>query len=258
MLTAARKAGDVLMAEFGNSDLGMETKLDGSPVLRADLASNEALIKELNNLLPIPVLSEESNSDTFPNTDDGRYFIIDPLDGTKEFMKGSQDFAVNIAYLENNEPVIGLIYAPATGIGYTGAVNEGAWLTNANGTIKQINVSDRQKKLVGITSVSHVSDADNVLLGRLGCTEIKRQGSALKFCAVASGAADVYVRHGRTMIWDTVAAHALIKYAGGQLYYAYPSLTTEFRKSFENPGFICINHSLQPAEEQAVQEVFHG
>lgn len=241
IIGATRAAGDELMREFGAVDLGARVKPDGSPVLRADLLSSKVLEERLPVATNVPVLSEEHRPTAMPKAD--AFFIVDPLDGTKEFMKGSRDFAVCVALVEDKQPVLGIIYGPADDELYLAIKGQGAWVIR-NGQAKMpIHVSDRVNQRIGITSLSHVSEDDLKLLGEFGCTDTIKRGSALKFCAVASGEADVYARSGRTMVWDTAAGHILINEAGGQmLYYQEKDTpTAAFNFALENPSFVALN-----------------
>lgn len=240
IIGAVRVAGDALMSEFGSADLGAQTKPDGSPVLRADLRSSKILEERLPAVVSIPVLSEEHQPSKMPDAD--AFFIVDPLDGTKEFMKGSKDFAICVALVENKQPVLGIIYGPARDELYSAVRDQGAWAIHSGRAKESIHVSDRTANRIGITSTSHVSDEDLAKLKELGCTQTIGRGSALKFCAVASGEADVYVRSGRTMVWDTAAGHVLVNEAGGQmLYYHDEAPTSDFNFTLANPSFIALN-----------------
>lgn len=241
IIDAVRAAGDALMGEFGSADLGARVKPDGSPVLRADILSSKILEERLPAALKVPVLSEEHQPSAMP--DAKTFFIVDPLDGTKEFMKGSEDFAVCVALIENKQPILGIIYGPAKDELYMAIKDQGAWVIRRGNDRESIHVSNRTQNRLGITSASHISDEDRKLLQELNCTQTIGRGSALKFCAVASGEADVYVRSGRTMVWDTAAGHILINEAGGQmLYYHEKAKPTEtFNFALANPPFTALN-----------------
>jgi 3'(2'), 5'-bisphosphate nucleotidase len=244
-----KQAGDVLMGEFGAHDLGMHVKRDGSPVLRADMLSNDALEAGLTKVLDIPILSEESRIKQFPAGDQA-FFVVDPLDGTKEFVKASPDFAINLALVEAGKPVLGIIYAPATKSLFCGIAGHGSWVMRPGEAKSRLNVSARTKDSVGIVGINHVLDADIELLGILGCTKILRRGSSLKFTAIATGEADIYARTGRTMIWDTAAAYVIVEEAGGYVHRLVRGLPTAFKLSLDNTGFICANRRLDPRKLQ--------
>ncbi|HET6925091.1 MAG TPA: 3'(2'),5'-bisphosphate nucleotidase CysQ [Candidatus Saccharimonadales bacterium] len=253
VIEVVRRAGAVLMEEFGSDELGAETKPDGSPVLRADKRSSALLEAELPKVIDVPVLSEENEHREL--SADAPYFIIDPLDGTKEFMRGSHDFAINVAFMEGGLPTAGVVYGPARNELYYARQGQGAFRIRGSET-EAIHVSDRQRELIGIMSFSHASERDTELLDKLGCTSTIRMGSVLKFCAVASGAADIYMRSGRTMIWDTAAADIVVREAGGHmLYYTGDRLSADFNLSLANDGFLCSNIDINPSD---VAQYFGG
>lgn len=216
----AFRAGDAIMEVYGRT-FDVEEKADQSPLTEADMAANTVIVAALNALPgEIPVLSEEA-VEAFPGPDaNGRYWLVDPLDGTKEFIKRNGEFTVNIALIEQGRPVLGVVFAPALGRVYLGAEGLGAFRVEGRGGARQaIRVAarhgDQPWRVVG--SRSHFSAETSRWLEPLGGYELVAMGSSLKFCLVAEGAADLYPRLGPTCLWDTGAAHAVVNAAGGSV-----------------------------------------
>ncbi|WP_404297337.1 3'(2'),5'-bisphosphate nucleotidase CysQ [Halomonas sp.] len=220
----AHQAGDAIMAIYSR-DFTIEEKEDKSPLTEADKAANE-IIEAALHALPegIPVLTEE-NTEGFAGADaNGRYWLVDPLDGTKEFIKRNGEFTVNIALIENGRPVLGVVVAPALGVSYLAAEGVGAfkvaWGQEKSGERQPIRVSGAPAvgaiwRVVG--SRSHPSPDLTEWLDTLGKHDMVPMGSSLKLCLVAEGKADVYPRLGPTCLWDTGAAQAVVEQAGGRV-----------------------------------------
>ncbi|WP_430886805.1 3'(2'),5'-bisphosphate nucleotidase CysQ [Halomonas llamarensis] len=238
----ARDAGKAIMAVY-RREFNVEEKDDKSPLTEADKAAHEIIVNGLNALpMGIPVLSEE-DIDAFPVPDaEGRYWLVDPLDGTKEFIKRNDEFTVNIALIEQGKPVLGVVVAPALGTAYLAAEGLGAVKVEKDGTRHTLQVAGRPDattpwRVVG--SRSHPSPDLADWLNKLGEHEMLPMGSSLKLCVIAEGKADVYPRLGPTCLWDTGAAQAVVEQAGGRvetlegepLGYAVPSETL-------NPHFV--------------------
>lgn len=215
----ARAAGTEIMAIY-NRDFAVAEKEDKSPLTEADSAAHNLIVARLQTLsLKLPILSEE-DTDSFAGTDaQGRYWLVDPLDGTKEFIKRNGEFTVNIALIELGEPVLGVVYAPAINTAYCAARGLGAVKVTEQGERIAIQVSqppvDRPWRVVG--SRSHAGAETEAWLSDLGEYELVPMGSSLKLCLVAEGAADIYPRLGLTSLWDTAAAHAVVNQAGGEV-----------------------------------------
>ncbi|WMC09236.1 3'(2'),5'-bisphosphate nucleotidase CysQ [Oceanimonas pelagia] len=215
----ARKAGAAIMEIYGR-DFTVEQKEDKSPLTEADAAAHNIIVNGLAELsLKAPVLSEEDTAGFAGADEHGRYWLVDPLDGTKEFIKRNGEFTVNIALVENGRPVLGVVYAPALNVGYTAAEGLGAFKAEGNAAPVAIRVTehkaDQPWRVVG--SRSHAGDSLLQLLEKLGEHELVAMGSSLKLCLVAEGAADVYPRLGPTSLWDTGAAQCVVEQAGGQV-----------------------------------------
>ncbi|MEA2120418.1 3'(2'),5'-bisphosphate nucleotidase CysQ [Halovibrio sp. HP20-50] len=242
----AREAGDAIMSVYAR-EFSVEEKDDKSPLTEADKAAHNVIVRGLKALpLDIPILSEE-DIEGFAGTDaEGRYWLVDPLDGTKEFIKRNGEFTVNIALIENGKPVLGVVTAPALEVGYVAAQGLGAFKIEANGERKAISVSGKPKPGVSwrvVGSRSHPSPDLAAWLERLGEHTMLPMGSSLKLCIIAEGFADAYPRLGPTCLWDTGAAHAVVLEAGGRvetlegtpLSYANPSEKL-------NPYFVVWGH----------------
>jgi len=193
----------------------VQTKEDGSPLTKADMASHRTIesgLKQLNPLLPI--ISEEGNPENMAMDNLKTFWLIDPLDGTKEFVKGLDEYTVNIALVEDGEPVLGVIYVPVSGTLYYAAKGSGAWKAEKNKEAQSINATDADRPCKAVVSRSHLSQETEEFLSRIGVNDVIRHGSSLKMCAVAEGSADIYPRFGPTCLWDTGAGTAIAKEAG--------------------------------------------
>ncbi|GDX07434.1 3'(2'),5'-bisphosphate nucleotidase CysQ [Buttiauxella selenatireducens] len=233
----AREAGAAIMDVYqGVKPLEATKKLDDSPVTAADIAAHTIILKGLQALTPeIPVLSEEDPQTWETRQHWQRYWLVDPLDGTKEFLKRNGEFTVNIALIEQGKAVLGVVYAPVLNVMYSAA--EGKAWKEENGTRNQIHVRDARPPLV-VISRSHGDDELKEYLHQLGEHQTTSIGSSLKFCLVAEGQAQLYPRFGPTNIWDTAAGHAVASAAGAHVHdWQGKSLDYTPRESFLNPGF---------------------
>jgi len=212
----AKAAGDAILPIY-REGIVARAKPDGSPLTEADLAADAAILAGLARACPgIPVVTEE----TLPDGDSapGRFLLVDPLDGTKEFLAGNGEFTVNIALIEDHRPVAGVVLAPALGLLWAGAEGQGATRTDlATGKIAPCRVRPRGRPPVAVASRSHADADTEAFLARLGAAERRSVGSSLKFCLVADGEADIYPRFAPTMEWDTAAGHAVLLAAGGRV-----------------------------------------
>jgi len=217
LLDIARAAGQAIL-EVYHQDFSVDQKDDDSPLTAADLASHRIIVQRLGELDPaIPILSEEGASIPYSTRSRWqRYWLIDPLDGTREFVKRNGEFTVNIALIDRGRPVAGVVHVPVTGISYLGQAGQGAWKVDPTGQPTTIQVSGKRQKTARVAgSRSHAGDSLMRFLERLGEHEIVSMGSSLKLCLVAEGAADIYPRLGPTSEWDTAAAQAVVEAAGG-------------------------------------------
>lgn len=239
----AREAGDRIL-EVYETDFSVESKDDASPLTAADLAAHKCIKAGLSQLTPIlPLLSEESRTIPWETRSAWQtYWLVDPLDGTKEFVKRNGEFTVNIALIHDHEPVLGIVHVPVSGATYSAARGVGAFKSEADGAQEQIAVqTPANSPLRVVGSRSHPSPDLKGYLDRLGDHEIVAMGSSLKFCLVAEGRADIYPRLGLTSEWDTAAAQAIVECAGGQvLVEGNKALAYNSKDDILNPFFVVI------------------
>jgi len=243
IIEIAHQAGEAILKIYQQKEFEQQLKSDNSPLTAADLAAHQIIIEKLQQLTPeIPILSEESS--TIPwevRKTWQRYWLVDPLDGTKEFIKRNGEFTVNIALIKNHQPVLGVVYAPVLNKTWCGGEREPARLIT-NETSKEIQIVQHQQgeswKVVG--SRSHAGDSLKNYLKELGDYELISMGSSIKLCLVAEGKAHLYPRLGLTSEWDTAAAHAVVKAAGGEVYNEESNLPLLYnqKESLLNPYFI--------------------
>ena len=230
IINIALKAGEAIMEIYNSDNINVEIKSDNSPLTQADKISHELIKRELLSLYPgIPILSEEGMRIPFSERKKWNLFwLIDPLDGTKEFIKRNGEFTVNIALIENNKPVLGVVYAPAysvmskdsevfRGTLYYGAEGIGSFKINADSKKTKLPCFDNFGINKAVRSRSHASPEEEKIFNKYNVTEKISVGSSLKFCMVAEKRAQVYYRHGPTNEWDVAAGYAIAKYAGAKL-----------------------------------------
>jgi len=219
LVDISRRAGLEIM-QWYQGDMGITKKSDDSPLTKADLASHKLIDAELTKNWPdIPVLSEESADIPWSTRKNWQqYWLVDPLDGTKEFINHNGEFTVNIALIRDHQPVLGVVHVPVADISYFGAKGHGAWRQKAASTAEKIAIRQpAASPAVIVGSRSHANPELTEQLQALGPHELISMGSSLKFCRVAEGLADFYPRLGPTCEWDTAAAHAVVEAAGGQV-----------------------------------------
>lgn len=220
-----RKAGAAILEVYERADHAVERKQDDSPLTAADLAAHHLICNALQALTPgIPVLSEESAAEPWPTRRKwSRYWLVDPLDGTKEFIRRNGEFTVNIALIEQGVPVLGLVYVPVLDVLYAGAQGAGAWkeVRGERTSISTVKIIAGQKSLRIVASRNHRGELLDDWLANVRRVfpdlELVSMGSSLKICLVAEGKADIYPRFALTAEWDTAAAHAILLAAGGKL-----------------------------------------
>lgn len=240
IVALADRAGVVIMEHY-RGEIEVKTKADASPVTAADEAGEAVILEGLSKLAPgIPVVAEEKvSAGDIPDLDDGPFWLVDPLDGTKEFISKNGEFTVNIALIDSSGPLMGVVLAPAREKSWWGWRGHGAHMRDPAGTVTPIQV--RPAPATGLTAVasrSHSDEATEKFLDEVGATDRMSAGSSLKFCLVAEGKADIYPRFGPTMEWDVAAGHAVLLAAGGRVttLEGQPFL---YRKiDFRNTGFI--------------------
>ncbi len=239
---AALLAGEKILAVYA-TNFEANTKADASPVTEADTAAEAIILPLLQRLTPgIPIVAEEAAAaGDIPDVGDGPFWLVDPLDGTKEFLKRNGEFTVNIALIANRQPILGVVLLPAKGRLYSGIIGCGAWRQDGDGP--DIPISVRLAPQDGLTVIGSRSHGDAAEMARFlkghQVAETISAGSSLKFCLVAEGAADVYPRLGRTMEWDTAAGHAVLAAAGGRVTLTDGEPFTYAKNAiFENPHFV--------------------
>lgn len=254
VIEIAKNAGIAIM-DIYETDFDVVKKSDNSPLTQADMAAHNLIVTSLKQLTPeIPILSEESDAIAAEIRNSWQqYWLIDPLDGTREFVKRNGEFTVNIALIDNHVPVLGVVYAPVTELLYFATVGRGAWKQIKNQAAFQIHSrSFVIEKLIVAGSRSHIDHNFQRFLHnihvRTGATpELIHMGSSLKICLVAEGCADVYPRLGPTSEWDTAAAHCVLKEAGGDIIdEAGLPLRYNTKQSLLNPSFFAtVKKSLR-------------
>lgn len=247
----AESAGDAIMAIYDGGDFETRRKDDDSPLTAADLASNRVIAAGLAKMKPgLPVLSEESGHASFDQRRGWEAFwLVDPLDGTKEFIKRNGEFTVNIALVAEGRPVLGVVHAPALGRTYWGAEGLGAFLRR-EGADEAISVVERvEEPVTVVVSRSHLRERDEAFIAamseRYGTVKKAPTGSSLKLCRVAEGEADVYPRFGPTMEWDIAAAEAVLEQAGGVIETPEGEKLGYNKESLVNPHFVARTPALE-------------
>ena len=243
-LTAlARDAGKAILEVYA-TDFDVQEKSDESPLTQADLASHRKIVAGLSALTPdIPIISEEEGLASFEERREWpRYWLIDPLDGTKEFVNRNGEFTVNIALIDANRPVLGVVHVPVQNKTYIGCEGIGAQRQEGDGEPKIIHVAEASSTPVRVVgSRSHRGASLDAYLEALGETDMIPMGSSLKFCVVAEGRADIYPRLGPTSEWDTAAAQAVVEQAGGKvLELDGKPLSYNRKEEILNPHFMVV------------------
>lgn len=241
MVAAIGKEAGLKIREIKNRGFQKQNKEDGSPVTEADLAAHSIILEGLTQISDFPVLSEEGVVDWSERRSWEKYWLVDPLDGTKDFIKGTGEYTVNIALVENGHPTLGVIYVPEKDLLYSGGVT-----TPTTKNFQQINPSAKtkrpaNKRRTAVESHFHSSDKNKAFYQKHGIENVMKAGSSLKFCQLAEGGADIYPRFGPTMEWDTAAGQAILEGVGGQVF-RWPERTPlEYGKQdLRNPHFIAL------------------
>lgn len=248
-IAIAIDAGKAIMEIYQQPAGNVVLKSDHSPLTEADLASHRIIVDGLSRIQPEwPVLSEESTQIPLEQRLNWqRFWLVDPLDGTKEFLKHNGEFTVNIALIDDGSPVLGVVYAPALDICYVGAKGLGAYVQRGQAEKQRIEVQRRRENenLRVVASRSHSDTRTESLLNQLGNYECISMGSSLKLCLVAEGAAHLYPRLGPTMEWDTAAAHAVVNEAGG-IVCDFSGRELRYNKAdLHNPEFFVLGKTEQ-------------
>jgi 3'(2'), 5'-bisphosphate nucleotidase len=238
-------AGNKIL-EIYETDFSVEKKQDNSPLTAADMAAHNTICDALSNLTPLtPILSEESSHISFSERQNwDQYWLVDPLDGTREFVKRNGEFSVNIALIEKHRSILGVIHIPVTGISYTASINNGAYKHEQNNMTR---IFSRKTDINNITvagSRSHGNKQQQAFIENLNKPEILAIGSSLKFCLVAEGLADIYPRFGPTSEWDSAAAQCIVEESGAIIVDTdFNALEYNTKESLLNPSFLVIADS---------------
>ncbi len=258
LIELAQRAGEAIL-EVYERDIEVETKDDESPLTQADLASHRVLVAGLEEMTPdIPIMSEEGEQyDWSVRSSWDRYWLIDPLDGTKEFINRNGEFTVNVALIDGHKSVLGVVGVPVQGVVYTGDAATGKAQRHSADGVQDINGRplDASVPLTVVASRSHGGERLETYLealaGQFNGAERTPVGSSLKLCILAEGRADIYPRLGPTSEWDIAAAHAVLSAAGGDLWAADGSeLDYNAKESVLNPEFIAVSDGSYPWREK--------
>lgn len=257
VLDIARLAGAAIMEVYRSGATGETSKEDDSPLTLADLAAHRIIVAGLIRLAPeIPILSEEAADIAYPvRSQWTSYWLVDPLDGTREFIKRNGEFTVNIALIENGNPVMGVVYAPVLDVCYFGARGTGAFVQRGSAVAQSVAVKPHTagETLKVVASRSHSDARTEALLKRLGDYQCISMGSSLKLCLVAEGKAHFYPRLGPTMEWDTAAAHAVVNAAGGIVCDMTGKALRYNKVDLHNPEFL-----VMPAADEVLSGLLAG
>lgn len=230
-------AGEAILTT-AQTPITVEKKKDQSPVTAADRAAHEYIVSRLAELTPtITIVSEEG--DHILSSQDFPFWLVDPLDGTKEFIAGNGEYTVNIALIRQRQPVLGVVHSPSIQQTFFSFGPGKAFRQNGGGQPALINTRTPDPvSLMALTSRSHLEDQTKNFLKQKQVTAIRQLGSSFKFCEIAAGAADIYPRFGPTMEWDTAAGHAILVAAGGRVTTVEGNSLDYAKPGFKNPGFI--------------------
>ena len=246
VISLAKRAGKVILEVYDSGEFDITLKSGGSPLTRADRASHDLITEKLKKISNLPVLSEESRF--IPYEERARWellWLVDPLDGTKEFIKRNGEFSVNIALIQSGSPILGVIHAPALDLTYYALQGNGAFKQKEGGQPAKISANNRAThKLKVVASRSHCGPDLEGLLARIGDYECVSVGSSIKFCVVAEGAAHLYPRLGPTMEWDTAAGQCIAEEAGASVTDLHGQRLRYNKASLLNPEFIVDGASL--------------
>ena len=243
-MVLAQRAGEAILEVYaaGAAAAGVTEKEDRSPLTFADRRSHDVIVEGLRLLTPaIPVISEEGDPQSHGARSAGVRWIVDPLDGTKEFLKRSGEFTVNIALVDGDRPVAGVVHAPVLGVTWVGCA-DGAQRRSGREAPEPITAmrTPRLDALRIVASRDHAGPAVRALLDRCPGAQTLSIGSSLKFCLIAEGRADLYFRDGPTMEWDTAAAHAVLRAAGGAVRTLDGAELTYGKPALRNPFFVAV------------------
>ena len=256
VIEVARSAGQLILEIYEKKDYEEYTKSDDTPVTSADLAAHKLISQRLSELTPdIPVLSEEAADISLEKRSQwDRYWLVDPLDGTQEFIARSGDFATIIALIEHNKPVMGVVYGPVSGVTYYAYAGKGAWkIPDLNDSVKiktHRHELPNQPIAMAISRRQDINRITSRMSPKWNYDLVPLGSAALKACLVAEGAVDCYLRLGPTGEWDTAATQCIVEEAGGRILSTHlEPLSYNERETLENPNFIVLGDADLPWEE---------
>ena len=236
----AREAGDIILKYYNSIGLNINIKNDGSPVTKADIKSEEYIVSQLNKNFNYPIVTEETPVEYSEKKKWNKYWLVDPLDGTQDFIEKNDEFTVNIALIYNNQPILGIVYAPVLDLMYTSQIKKGAY-KNGN----RIFNRSKRKKLIAADSRHNSSKETVTFLNKYNVKKIIRAGSALKLCYLAEGKIDVYPRFNGTKEWDTAVSHRICNEAGCKIVDIKTKKELIYHKrSIKNNFFIASRNNL--------------
>lgn len=244
ILKLAVEAGEAILKVYDDpaEDFGIQLKTDNSPLTKADKVAHKVIADGLRRLYPgIPLLSEEGREIPYEERSGWtRFWCVDPLDGTKEFIKRNGEFTVNIALIDNHVPVFGVIYVPVQNVLYFGGAGIGSWKQTPGEAAVRLRTRVKSANWTAVGSRSHAEEAENEIIGRYPVTDFISVGSSLKFCMLAEGKAQIYLRKGPTMEWDTAAGQAIACYSGCSVETLDGQALRYNKASLLNSGFLCF------------------
>lgn len=251
-------AGKKILDIYNSPDFEVETKADNSPITKADKAANDYIVKKVREKYPDFGLLSEESKDTRKRLEKEHIWVIDPLDGTKEFIKRNGEFTVNVGLVKNGNPVLGVVFIPVRNEVYYAVAGGGAFYENASGEKLKIKASSKSKfeEMVMVKSRSHASDKLKSILDKYEFKEVKDSGSSIKICLIAFGLAEIYFRFGNTNEWDICAAHCVLSEAGGKMTDCHGN-PLEYNKAdpLNRNGFIASNNAVHDKFVQMAKEV---
>lgn len=252
IISLAKKAGDEIMKFYQASDLVVETKSDDSPLTNADLNAHEIIFKGLREISNDIIISEESELDKTLDLKEKKFWLVDPLDGTRDFVAGLGSFCVSIALIENEKPIFGVLYSPVFNEVFYAEKNQGCFFNSK----KIFNSSNRVDLFALASGAAHSSERLKRFLKTAKVEKLTRYGSALKFGHLARGDADLYPRFGETSEWDTAAGQIICQEAGCEVIDIRTLEPLRYaKKDFRNSGFMAIRKDLEPTFHKILSDI---
>lgn len=242
VVALARQAGEAILTVYRVPEAALlAPKADHTPLTQADLAAHQTIARGLQALTPsIPVVSEEDEGSLVFRKAEGAFWLVDPLDGTKEFLARNGEFTVNIALVSGGEACWGVVVAPALGLTFWGGFGQGAWVDRGQGAVPLVALAGRAGPVRVVASKSHLNEETLRFIKALGPHDLVQAGSSLKFCRLAEGQAELYPRLSPTSEWDTAAAQAVLEAAGGRVTTLDGQPLRYGKPDLRNPSFVAV------------------